>query len=237
MTTPLSTLLVELFTDPDGRAALGEDPAATLEAHGWSDLSPDDLADAVRLVTAGGPAAAAQAGADVPDEPGSHAEALDGVLRAVEGVETWAPEPTAPIEAGSIEPASFDFEPAPLSGTALIGDDVPDDPFLAEDGADAPVDAEVPEAEPTTEDSGDAIDLTFDETEATDVEAEPTTEDAAADDAAMEESFDGLELELPDTSVSLDELEPQDDGGMVDLDENDPELPGSAWGDLDDDLE
>ena len=89
MTTPLSNLLIDLLTDPEGRAALDDDPAGVLADHGWGDLTPRDVGDALRLVTSSGPAAAAHAGADLPDQPSNWSEVLDPVLEATAELDSW----------------------------------------------------------------------------------------------------------------------------------------------------
>lgn len=231
MTTPLATLLVELFTDPDGRAALGDDPVATLADHGWSDLPPDDLADAVRLVTANGPSAAAAAGAEIPDESSSYAEVLDGVLAAVGDVESWTPEPGPPVEAGSVAVETFDFEPAPLAGTVLDVDDPFDDAAAPEPPPSPGAGVDLDAAEEP------AVDLTF----AAADQADPTDDDLTLDDPVddLDDDFgadDGLALASAENDFTPDDTEPATDEGMVDLDEVEPELP-TTWGDLDDDLE
>ncbi|MEO1065386.1 MAG: hypothetical protein AAFZ07_28550 [Actinomycetota bacterium] len=216
MTTPLSKLLIDLLTDPDGRQALSEDPAGVLADNGWEDLTPRDMGDALRHVTASGPAAAAHAGSELPEQPTSFAEVVEPVLGATTELDSWDAGPGTPLIAGAIEPETFDFAPPPLVGIdPELAADPHDDPFLRSDASQEPPTSDEGDAAPT--DDADVIDLSFGEAEASDAapEADETTEpgtgldDLDADDGMTLRDAPGMDiaddLALPDDEGSVDD--------------------------------
>ena len=220
MTTPLSKLLTDLLTDPDGRAALGDDPAGVLADNGWGDLSPRDVGDALRVVTASGPASAAHAGAELPEQPTTWGEVVDPVLDATDGLTTWEADPGAPLVAGAIEPETFDFAPPPLVGVDPdLAADPHDDPFLRSDAERADAGPDVPdEAAEEPSGLGDAIDLGYDEA----LEDQAATADEAELPTALDDltTDDGMTLrDSPGMDIADDLALPeedalQDEGGV-----------------------
>lgn len=158
MATPLATLLTGLRTDPALRSAFEEQPTEFLIEHGWQDLDPADMAEAMLVF----------ADATPPLESAEWSEGAD-VFSSLDGT---GAEATAAGLSNAL--ATFADDPALLDGPHL------DDSHLDT----GPLDTDELDADPLTHaveagNEAEAATTDADATERQDVAGEPQTASAA----------------------------------------------------------
>lgn len=150
MADTLLSLIDTLLREPSARAAYAAGGEAFLEAHGWRDLDPEDLTEAMAVARQTLPIELA---ADIPLET-ADADAADpfGILDHIAGVEPLAGLEVAELPVGfddAAEPPAFGAgagdTPAPMGDGAPAGAAAVDVEAIEQDGHAFTDAAELPE--------------------------------------------------------------------------------------------
>jgi hypothetical protein len=157
---PLLDLLDDLRVDAGEQHAYAQDPEGYLASHGWADLDPLDLVEALGFVRE---AASIDVAVTIPDTPAdvgpehTITDALDGYLGAVAPIADDAPDDDVDLEDFGADATPFEHDSLDDHVDGSATDDV-DDPLTADgdDDDDGPLDVDLgPADDDDDDDDGD----------------------------------------------------------------------------------